>query len=65
MVMGRTPKRKKYGTIQVDLEVKEQIIDYCDQNDLKIGRFIQRLFLFHVSGSALTNEIINDNKDKQ
>lgn len=43
---------KKYATIQVRKSIKEQIVDYCNKNDLKIGRFIERLFLTEVSGSG-------------
>jgi hypothetical protein len=55
MVSTNTPvttvKSKEYGTIQIAKNVKEQIVDYCNQNDLKIGKFIERLFLAAVSGS--------------
>lgn len=40
-----------YATIQVREDVKKQISDYCDRNGLKIGRYIEILFLNHVSGS--------------
>lgn len=42
---------KEYATIQVRKSIKEQIVDYCNRKDLKIGKFIERLFLSHVSGS--------------
>lgn len=43
---------KEYQTIQVRKNIKEQIVDYCNKNDLKIGRYIERLFLNDVSGST-------------
>lgn len=43
---------KEYATIQVRKGIKEQIVDYCNRNDLKIGRYIERLFLNDVSGSG-------------
>lgn len=46
------PNDKEYATIQIGKNIKEQIVDYCDRHDLKIGRFIERLFLNEVSGSA-------------
>lgn len=51
-------KSKQFSTIQVDSFVKEQIVDYCSRNDLKIGRFIQRLFLSHVSGSGTDRTLV-------
>lgn len=51
------PKKKiKYGTVQIRLNIKEQINDYCDRNGLKIGRFIENLFLIEVSGSSSTTK---------
>jgi hypothetical protein len=41
----------QYRTIQVAKDVKDQITDYCNRHDLKIGRFIERIFLNEVSGS--------------
>lgn len=49
--MSISKKQQQFGTIQVSMHVKEQIRDYCERHDLKIGRFIQRIFLEHVSGS--------------
>lgn len=43
---------KEYATVQIDKKVKEQIVDYCNRHDLKIGRFLERLFLTEVSGST-------------
>jgi hypothetical protein len=45
-------KNNEYATIQVRKSVKEQIVDYCNRHDLKIGRYIERLFLSDVSGSV-------------
>lgn len=42
---------EKFSTIQINKKVKEQINDYCNRHDLKIGKFIERLFLTKVSGS--------------
>lgn len=44
--------RNEYQTIQIRKEIKEQIVDYCNSKDLKIGRYIERLFINDVSGSA-------------
>lgn len=41
-----------YGTIQMREVIREQIVDFCNRNDLRIGRYIERLFLAHVSGST-------------
>ena len=46
------PKDNEYATIQVRKTVKEQIVDYCNRHDYKIGRYIERLFLNDVSGST-------------
>lgn len=45
-------KDKEYATIQIRKSIKEQIVDHCNRNDLKIGRYIERLFLNDVSGSV-------------
>jgi hypothetical protein len=42
-----------YKTIQVKKEVHEQIVDYCNKNGLKIGRYVELLFLNEVSGSLI------------
>ena len=41
-----------YGTIQLRESVKRQIVDYCDKHGLKIGRYMELLFLYDVSGSS-------------
>ena len=46
-----TDLQKKYETIQVRKSIKEQIVIHCNTKGLKIGRFIESLFLSHVSGS--------------
>lgn len=43
---------KEFKTLQIDATIKDQIVDYCNYNDLKIGRFVEKLFINHVSGSA-------------
>lgn len=49
--MAKTPKVNDYGTIQIRREVKEQVVDYCNRKGLKIGRFVETIFLQAVSGS--------------
>jgi hypothetical protein len=44
-------KDKKYATIQVRQSIKEKIVDHCNMKGLKIGRYIENLFLADVSGS--------------
>jgi hypothetical protein len=41
-----------YGTIQIRELVKRQIVDYCDKRGLKIGKYMELLFLYDVSGSS-------------
>lgn len=43
--------KNKYATIQIPREIKEQMVDYCNRKDLRLGKFISRLFLQEVSGS--------------
>lgn len=45
-------EEKEYRTIQIRKDIKDQIVDYCNRHDLKIGRFIERIFLSEVSGSG-------------
>jgi hypothetical protein len=45
------PNEKEYRTIQIHRDVKDQIVDYCNRKGLKIGRFIEKIFLDSVSGS--------------
>jgi len=49
--MRSKPTEKAYATIQIRRSIKDQIVDYCDLNGLKIGRYIEKLFLADVSGS--------------
>ena len=49
--MAKTPKISDYGTIQIRREIKEQVVDYCNRKGLKIGRFVETIFLQAVSGS--------------
>lgn len=49
------PKNHKdveYATVQIRREVKEQVVDFCNRNGYKIGRFIENLFIQAVSGSG-------------
>jgi hypothetical protein len=46
-----TQVSKEYRTIQVRKDIKDQIVDHCNRKDLKIGRYIEKLFLADVSGS--------------
>lgn len=45
--------KKEYATIQIDRTIKTQIVDYCNKTGLKIGRYIETLFIANVSGSNL------------
>lgn len=40
-----------YSTIQIDSVIKTQISQYCDFNGLKIGRFVEKLFMLYISNS--------------
>ena len=42
----------EYATIQIRRDVKEQVVDFCNREGLKIGRFIENLFIKAVSGST-------------
>jgi hypothetical protein len=45
-------KETEYATIQIRRDVKEQVVDFCNRKGLKIGRFIENLFIQAVSGST-------------
>lgn len=45
-------KDVEYATIQIRRDVKEQVVDFCNRKGLKIGRFIENLFIQAVSGSS-------------
>lgn len=47
----KKPNEKSYATIQIRRTIKDQIVKYCDLNGLKIGRYIEKLFIADVSGS--------------
>lgn len=47
-----TDKEKEYATVQIKKPVKDQIVVYCNQHGLKIGRFIENLFATMMSGST-------------
>jgi hypothetical protein len=49
--MGSKQNDKAYATIQIRRSIKDQIVNYCDLKGLKIGRYIEKLFLADVSGS--------------
>lgn len=49
---------KEYATVQIRKPVKDQIVQYCNQNNLKIGRFVESLFAGMMSGSNGGN--VND-----
>lgn len=53
-VMNKSKKKSpiRYSSIQIRKEIKNQIVDHCDKTGLKIGKYIEKLFLFDVSGSA-------------
>jgi hypothetical protein len=50
LVMAQNDE-KEYATIQVRKSIKGQIVDHCNLRGLKIGRYIENLFLQDVSGS--------------
>ena len=45
-------KDKEYATIQIRRFIKDQIVDHCNLKGLKIGRYMENLFVLDVSGSA-------------
>lgn len=47
-------KPNRYATIQIRQDVKDQVLDFCNRKGLKIGRFVENLFLNAVSGSSDT-----------
>jgi hypothetical protein len=47
-----SPKDNPYSTIQIKTEIKKQVVDFCNKKGLKIGRFIENIFLDAVSGSG-------------
>jgi hypothetical protein len=50
--MAKTQKDNEYATIQIRREVKDQVVDFCNRKGLKIGRFVENLFIHAVSGSG-------------
>ncbi len=50
--MSKKDLETEYATIQIRREVKEQVVDFCNRKGLKIGRFIETLFIQAVSGST-------------
>jgi hypothetical protein len=50
--MSKQKDETEYATIQIRREVKEQVVDFCNRKGLKIGRFIENLFIQAVSGST-------------
>jgi len=55
-VSTMSDKEKEYATVQIRKPVKEQIVEYCNQHGLKIGRFIENMFSQMISGSAGTGK---------
>ena len=45
--------KNTYATIQINRVAKERIVDFCDARGLKIGKFIENLFMSHVSGTII------------
>jgi hypothetical protein len=45
-------EEKEYATIQVRKSIKKQIVDHCNLRGLKIGRYIEKLFIADISGST-------------
>lgn len=50
--MAPSKQDDEYATLQVRRVVKNQITDFCNRKGLKIGRFVENLFLHAVSGSS-------------
>lgn len=50
--MSLTQKTNEYATIQIRRDVKDQVVDFCNRKGLKIGRFVENLFIQAVSGSG-------------
>lgn len=48
---SKNNKDADYATIQVRDDIKRQVVDFCNRKGLKIGRFIETLFIQAVSGS--------------
>lgn len=46
-------QKNTYATIQINRVAKERIVDFCDARGLKIGKFIENLFMSHVSGTII------------
>jgi hypothetical protein len=42
---------KEYATIQINRQIKDEIVKLCHKRGMKIGRYIERLFIHDVSGS--------------
>ena len=43
---------REYATVQIDKNVKQDIVNYCNKKGLLIGRFVETLFTDFVSGSS-------------
>jgi hypothetical protein len=51
-VSTMSDEEKEYATVQIRKPVKQQIVNYCNEHGLKIGRFIENMFGQMISGSA-------------
>lgn len=48
------PKKRQYSTIQIETTIKNGIVDHCEMNGMKIGRFVEKLFLDFVDSVSGT-----------
>jgi hypothetical protein len=43
--------KKKYTTIQIDIDIAHYIREWCKQNDVIISKFTERMWANHLSAS--------------
>lgn len=43
--------KSKYSSIQIQNQIKEELINYCHDNGYKISGLIEKLILNHLTGS--------------
>jgi hypothetical protein len=48
-MLGKDPQ--EYATVQINKTVKQQIVDYCNEHNHKIGKFVEGLFGSFITGS--------------
>lgn len=50
-MLGKSPQ--EYATVQINKDIKQQIVDYCNAHNHKIGKFVEGLFTMFMSQSVL------------